>query len=69
MTEVLTRFGGFTGLSGTRIREATATQHREFFVVEQQKQTDGRFADDGSTPVPNNPENPPNLVRTSVMDA
>ena len=69
MTELLTRFGRFSGLSGTRIREATATQHREFFVVEQQKQTDGRFADDGSTPVPNNPENPPNLVRTSVMDA
>jgi len=68
MTEVLTRFGGFTGLSGTRVTEANATQHREFFVAKQQKQTNGRFADDDSTPVPNNPGDPPNLVRTSVMD-
>ena len=69
MTEVRNRFGGFTGLSGTRVTEASATQHREFFVVKQQKQTNGRFADDDSTPVPNNPGDPPNLVRTSVMDA
>jgi hypothetical protein len=69
MTEVLTRFGGFSGLSGTRVREATATQHHDFFVVKQQKRNRGRYADDAVTPVPNNPENPPNLVRTSVMDA
>jgi hypothetical protein len=69
MTEVLTRFGGFSGLSGVGVREASTAQHREFFVVKQQKRNGGRYADDGVTPIPTNPENPPNLVRTSVMDA
>jgi hypothetical protein len=53
-------FGRFSGSFGTRVREAIASQHREFFVVEQQKKNDVGSPTTGITPVPSNPENPRN---------
>jgi hypothetical protein len=69
MTEVLNRFGGFGGLFGTRVREADASLHRDFFVFKQQKRTTVGFGSTCFTPVPNNPLNLPNLFEPSVIDA
>jgi len=69
MTEVLTRFGGFSGLLGTGVKLIVFEPTAVVFVVKQQKRNRGRYGDNCVTPVPNNPVNLPNLVRTSVMDA
>jgi hypothetical protein len=68
MTEGSKGFGGFTGLSGTGVREAGPLQHRELFVVNNRKKG-GRLQTTCFTPVPSNPVNPPNPLEPSVIDA
>ena len=69
MTEGSKGFDGFSGLFGTRVRDAAASPHRELFVVEQQKRTAAGLRTTGFTPVPNNPVNPRNPFEPSDIDA
>jgi hypothetical protein len=59
MKKVRNRFGGFSGLFGTRVREAAPTSARESFAGNNKKERRS-VADELLTPVPNNPLNPPN---------
>jgi hypothetical protein len=68
MTEGSKGFGGFSGLSGTRVGWVAASQHREVFVFNNKK-SDARFSDASVTPVPIDQENPPNPFEPSVIDA
>jgi len=70
MTEGSKGFGGFPGLIGTRVREAAASQHREFFVgLTTKKERRFGLQTTRVTPLPNNPGNPPNPFEPSVIDA